>query len=172
MVRGLRRHFPDTLLDCHLMVERPEMYVEMFADAGASNFSFHIEVCRPMRPNGVDAHELIERVHARGMTAGMAINPPTAPEGLAPFLKHLDLVLVMSVNPGRSGQKFLPEVLQKVTWLKERMGTNTRLEIDGGINTQTVGAAVAAGVDMLVTASALFGAEDRAAVIRALHSTK
>lgn len=172
MVRGLRRHFPDTFLDCHLMVERPEMYVDMFAEAGASHFSFHLEVSRPTRSGGVDAHELIQRIHGRGMKAGMVVNPPTPPDGLSPFLDQLDLVLVMSVNPGRSGQKFMSEVLRKVEWLKGRIGPTTRLEIDGGINPETVGLAVRAGVDTLVTASALFGARDRASVIRALHGAK
>ena len=177
MVRALRKHFPDAYLDAHLMVERPDQFVEMFAKAGANNFTFHLEVSRSSgrgwgRAEGVDAHALIERIHALGMHAGMAINPPTAPEGLAEFLGELDLVLVMSVNPGRSGQAFMPEVLSKTRWAKERIGPGTRLEMDGGINVETVGQVVAAGADVLVTASALFGAADRAAVIRAMHEAR
>jgi ribulose-phosphate 3-epimerase len=169
MVKALRKHFPDVFLDAHLMVERPDMFIDMFADAGANNFSFHLEVVRPHRSHSLDAHELIDRVHARGMKAGMVINPPTPPEGLEPYLSELDLVLVMSVNPGRSGQKFMSEVLPKVRWLKQRIRPSTRLEMDGGVSPQTVGECVAAGADTLVTASALFGAKDRAEVIRALH---
>ncbi len=169
MVRALRRHFPDVFLDCHLMVEKPEMYIDMFAQAGANNFTFHLEVSHPTRSGGIDADDLIRRIHARGMKAGMAVNPHTIANGLASFLTQLDVVLVMSVNPGRSGQKFIPDVLHKVEWLKSRIASHTRLEIDGGINPQTVGSAVRAGADMLVTASALFGASDRSAVIRALH---
>ncbi|MCX5660518.1 MAG: ribulose-phosphate 3-epimerase [Planctomycetota bacterium] len=172
MVRGLRRHFPDVYLDCHLMVERPDLFVDMFAAAGADNFTFHLEVSRPMRAMGVEPAALIDRIHALGMHAGMAVNPPTPPDGLAPLLAKLDLALVMSVNPGRSGQAFIPEVLEKVRWLKARVGPETRLEIDGGINPKTVGAAVGAGVEVLVTASALFGAADRGAVIRDLHAAK
>ena len=169
MIRGLRKHFPDTCLDVHLMVERPGDYVAMFAAAGANVFSFHLEVSRPVRPAGVDAMSLIETIHAHGMRAGMVINPPTPADGLQPYLKSLDLVLVMSVNPGRSGQAFMPEVLEKVKWIKRHIGPATRLEMDGGISPATVDAAVAAGADTLVTASALFGAADRQAVIERLH---
>lgn len=169
MIRGLRKHFPDTYLDVHLMVERPSDYVDMFAAAGANLFSFHLEVSQPMRAHGEDAGALIDRIHKAGMHAGMVVNPPTAPQGLEPYLGKLELVLVMSVNPGRSGQAFMPTVLDKVRWLKPRLKPGTRLEMDGGISPATVGQAVAAGADTLVTASALFGAKDRAAVIAQLH---
>ncbi len=169
MCRALRRHFPDVYLDVHLMVQRPSDYVDVFADAGASLLSFHLEVSGPMRDGGEDAHALIDRIHGAGMDAGMVINPPTPPDGLEPYLSKLELVLVMSVNPGRSGQKFIPEVLDKTRWIKKRIGPGTRLEMDGGLNPQTAPQAVTAGADMLVTASALFGAVDRATVIDQLH---
>lgn len=169
MCRALRRHFPDVYLDVHLMVQRPDDYVAMFADAGASLLSFHLEVSQPVQPTGVDAGRLIERIHDSGLDAGLVINPPTDPEGLEPHLNTVELVLVMSVNPGRSGQRFIPAVLDKTRWIKRRIGPATRLEMDGGLNPQTAPAAVAAGADTLVTASALFGAGDRAAVIDQLH---
>lgn len=175
MIKGLRKHFPDTCLDVHLMVEHPEEYVDSFAAAGANVFSFHLEVSSPAKIGenaGVDAAKLIEKIHAAGMKAGMVINPATAVDGLTPYLSMLDLVLVMSVVPGRSGQKFMPEVLDKTRWLASRLSPRTRLEMDGGINTQTVIDAVAAGADTLVTASALFGAADRAAVIAAMHAAR
>lgn len=169
MCRALRRAFPEVYLDVHLMVERPGDYVQMFADAGASLLSFHLEVCDLMRPGGVQAGELIYRIHDLGLHAGLVINPPTPAEGLTPYLDDLELVLVMSVNPGRSGQQFIPEVLTKTRWIKDRIGPGTRLEMDGGINPQTVSQAAGAGADVLVTASALFGAADRGAVIEQLH---
>ncbi len=169
MCRALRRHFPDTYLDVHLMVERPSDYAAMFADAGANLLSFHLEVSQPLRPDGQDARALIDRIHSLGLDAGMVINPPTPPDGLEPYLDLLDLVLVMSVNPGRSGQRFIPEVLDKAKWIKQRTKPTTRLEMDGGLNPQTARQAVAMGVDTIVTASALFGASDRAAVIQQLH---
>jgi ribulose-phosphate 3-epimerase len=177
MCRALRRSFPDTFLDVHLMVERPDLFIGPFADAGASLLSFHAEVCRPLRPDGVDPGAVIEAIHARGLLAGMVVNPPTALGGrgfaevVEPWLPRLDLFLVMSVNPGRSGQKFMPEVLGKVAWAKARVSAKTRLEIDGGINPTTAPAAVAAGAEVLVTASALFGAADRAQVIAQLHES-
>jgi ribulose-phosphate 3-epimerase len=171
MIRGLRRHFSDAYLDVHLMVERPGDYVDSFADAGANQFAFHLEVSRPFHPNGLDPAALTRRIHDAGMHAGMVINPYTPAEPLEPLLAELDLVLVMSVVPGRSGQSFIPAVLDKVRWLRARLSDRTRLEMDGGINPQTAGDCVAAGADVLVTASALFGkrGDERTAVIRALR---
>lgn len=169
MIRALRKHLPDVYLDVHLMVERPSDYLESFAAAGANCFSFHLEVCTPTIDGGEDAESLIEKIRVLGMHAGMVVNPPTAPDGLLSYLPMLDLVLVMSVYPGRSGQQFISDVLDKTRWLKQRIGAATRLEMDGGLNPGTAGAAVDAGVDVMVTASALFGAEDRAAVVRRLH---
>jgi ribulose-phosphate 3-epimerase len=172
MIRALRRYFPDTFLDVHLMVERPGDYVDSFAAAGANLFAFHLELCGQGGGDGLDAAALIDRIHAAGMAAGMAINPATPAEGLAPFLADLDLVLVMSVAPGRSGQSFMPQVLDKTRWLRQRIGPGTRLEMDGGINPTTAREAVAAGADVLVTASALFGATDRAEVIRRMQGAR
>lgn len=173
MIRGLRKHLPDTYLDVHLMVERPGDYVEAFAQAGANQFAFHAEVCdthRPKGDGGIDGHALIERIHALGMDAGVVVNPPTAVEALEPYLDAVDLVLVMSVNPGRSGQAFMPEVLDKARWVAERVGPGTRIEMDGGLSPTTAPQAVAAGVDTLVTASALFGSDDPKSVIEAFHA--
>ncbi|MCC7205617.1 MAG: ribulose-phosphate 3-epimerase [Phycisphaeraceae bacterium] len=182
MCRALRKHLPGAYLDVHLMVERPGDYVDMFAAAGASHFCFHVEVCKPLLKGGIDAGELVRRIHDKGMAAGLAINPPTPGPGsgngdqgfmavIEPLLGELDMVLVMSVNPGRSGQAFIPEVLEKARLLKPLLRPTTRLEIDGGINAQTARPAAAAGVDVMVTASALFGAADRSAVIKALHGS-
>ncbi len=170
MLRGVRRHLPDAFLDVHLMVERPGDYVESFARAGANLFSFHVEVCESMRPGGEDPGELIKRIRDAGMHPGMVINPPSTiqhlEQGIGPYLDNLALVLVMSVNPGFSGQKFMPEVLDKARWLKEHVGPGTRIEMDGGLNTDTLPSAVAAGVDVTVTATALFGEPDRAQAIK------
>ncbi len=175
MIRALRKHLPDVFLDVHLMVTQPQHYIEAFAKAGANLFSFHVEVCHPTRGPmpihefGHDGHELIERVHENDMLCGMVMNPATPAESLEPFLDRLDLVLVMSVVPGKSGQAFMPEVLEKARWIKDRIGPNTRLEMDGGISPATAPQAVAAGVDVLVSASAIFGADDRTTVIQQLH---
>lgn len=170
MVRALRKHLPDAFLDVHLMVERPGEFIAMFAEAGADLFSFHVEVCQPHRPHGEDADSLIDRIRSEGMHAGMVINPPTPAKTLEPWLGALDLVLVMSVNPGRAGQPFIREVLEKSRWIAARLERSTRLEMDGGLSPETAPEAVAAGADVLVTASSLFRADDRAAVIRDLRT--
>lgn len=172
MVKALRKHFPDVVLDVHMMVEHPDQFVESFAEAGADTYTFHLEVTSPVHPAGLDAHDLIARIRKSGMKAGMAINPYTPAEPLEHYLPELDLVLVMSVVPGRSGQSFMPAVLNKARWVSERKNESTRLEMDGGLNPQTSGAAVEAGVDMMVTASALFGSDDRAAVVEAMRSAR
>ena len=169
MCQALRKHFPDTYLDVHLMVEHPDQFVDMFAKAGANLFAFHVEAAKPMQDTSVDADRLIDRIHQLGMHAGMVVNPPTDVQAIEPWLDRLELVLIMSVNPGRSGQQFIPEVLDKARWVKDRIKPSTRLEMDGGINSQTAIAAVESGVDILVSASALFGAADRVEVIRQLH---
>ncbi|MEX0886315.1 MAG: ribulose-phosphate 3-epimerase [Phycisphaeraceae bacterium] len=173
MVRALRRAFPDVYLDVHLMVERPDAFVDAFADAGASLLSFHVEVCRPLREAGLDAGNVIAAIHARGLAAGLVVNPLTPVDALhafEPVLADVELALVMSVNPGRSGQAFIPDVLNKARWLKARLRDDQRLEMDGGLKPTTAPAAVDAGVDVIVTASALFGSDDRAGVIRQLHA--
>ncbi len=173
MIRGVRRHLPDVYLDVHLMVERPQDYVEAFAAAGANQFAFHVEVCDTQLAKdagGIDGHALIERIHGLGMEAGIVVNPPTPVETLEPYLDAVDLVLVMSVNPGWSGQSFMPEVLGKTRWVADRVGPSTRIEMDGGLSPATVGRAVAAGADTLVTASALFGSDDPQSVIDTFHA--
>lgn len=175
MIKGVRRYLPNALLDVHLMVQRPQDYLDAFAEAGANNFSFHVEVCEtelPERQGGIDGLALIERIHALGMTAGIVINPPTPAEALEVYLDAADLVLIMSVNPGFSGQSFMPETLDKARWVSEVVNRHTRVQMDGGLTPQTAPRAVAAGVDTLVTASALFGSDDPQAVIEAFHACK
>ena len=170
MIKGVRKHLPSVNLDVHLMVEQPEHYLEPFAKAGASHFSFHVEVCQTEPDGDVDGHALIEKIHALGMTAGIVINPPTGVISLEPYLSAVDMVLVMSVNPGFSGQSFMPEVLDKARWVRDRVDSNTRVEMDGGLNPETAPLAAAAGVDTMVTASALFGSDDPKGVIDAFHA--
>ncbi len=174
MIAGVRRNVNASFLDAHLMVEKPGDYIEQFAKAGCNHYAFHMEVCAPYKPDGDDASELIKRIKDAGMSAGMVVNPPTTIEqleaGIGPYLDELAMVLVMSVNPGFSGQKFMPEVLDKARWLKQRVGKGTRIQMDGGLNTETLPSAVAAGVDCTVTATALFGQPDRAAAIKAIRA--
>ncbi|MHC5026764.1 MAG: ribulose-phosphate 3-epimerase [Planctomycetota bacterium] len=159
---SLRAALPDVLLDVHLMVTDPQDFVEPFAKAGANHFTFHVEVV-------ADPAAVIDVIHAAGMTAGIAINPPTEAEALDPWVEHADLILVMSVNPGFSGQAFIPEVLEKTRRYAARLRPDQRLQMDGGVSPATAAAVREAGCDLLVAGSAVFGAADPAAVISSLR---
>ena len=159
---SLRRAFPNVCLDVHLMVEDPARFVKPFADAGATNFTFHIEVVP-------QPEVLATQVRAAGMTAGLAINPPTNVAMILPHLGAFDLILIMSVNPGFSGQAFIPEVLDKARQVRPMLRPNQRLEVDGGVNAATAPRCIQAGFDVLVAASAIFGASEYAAAIRGLR---
>jgi len=168
-VRSLRRHLPGVFLDVHLMVDRPDLFVEPFIEAGANHVTFHLEVCDPVRARHVDADALLKQIESLGVTTGMVINPLTAAEGLEPYLDRLAMVLVMSVHPGAGGQAFKPEALPKVEWLAERLRDDQRLEMDGGVGPDTAASCAKAGCDVMVAGSAVFKADDRAAAIAAMH---
>lgn len=152
--KGLRKAFPDLYLDVHLMVTNPAQYFEPFARAGANHISFHIEVV-PQAKVG----ELIDRIHSLGCDAGVVINPPTPVEAILPVVPLADLILVMSVNPGYSGQAFIPSALDKVRVIREQLRPDQRLQMDGGVAPATVQACREAGADCFVAGSALFGQE-------------
>jgi len=166
MCKGIRHALPEAFLDVHLMVTNPAMFVKPFADAGVNHLTFHAEVVSPEQ-----GEELIETIHSLGLTAGVAVNPPTAVDAALPYLSTADLFLVMSVNPGFSGQAFLPEVLDKVRVLEHEVTPTQRIEIDGGVKPGNAQAILEAGCDVLVAASAVFGVptSSRAGVIRSLR---
>lgn len=152
LCRGLRRHLPNAFLDVHLMVTDPEKFIQPFADAGANHLTFHIEVIPPER-----VIEVAGKIREAGMTAGLAINPPTPVERVMPHLLAVDLILVMSVNPGYSGQAFIRDVLPKTSQISEELIPTQRLQMDGGINVITAPEVRKAGCDVLVAATAIFG---------------
>jgi ribulose-phosphate 3-epimerase len=152
------------MLDVHLMVSNPDEHIETFAKAGAKNLTFHIEVRQG--ESGVD---MIRRIHDLGCTAGVSLNPATPVETLAPILALADLILVMSVVPGFTGQVFMPEVLEKVKYLRQALGAHQRLEIDGGIGIRTAHMALEAGADVLVAGAAVFRNPQRAQTIKLLR---
>lgn len=159
---AVRRHLPDAYLDVHLMVTSPASYLEPFAKAGANHCTVHVEA------EGAPA-ALARQAHDLGMTAGIAINPDTPAEAAIEVMDDFDLVLVMSVHPGFSGQAFIDDVLEKTRQIAPLLRPDQRLEMDGGIGPGNVGRIIEAGADVLVSASALFGAADRVEAIRALH---
>ncbi len=146
------RQATDRLVDVHLMVERPEPMLEAFAQAGADSITVHVEATPHI-------HRALQRIRALGCKAGVALNPGTPAEAVFPVLHLVDVVLVMSVNPGFSGQAFLPEVLPKTRVLRQKLdkiNPQALIQMDGGINAQTLPQAQTAGVDVFVAASAIF----------------
>lgn len=159
---SVRSALPDAFLDVHLMVTDPAAYLEPFAKAGADHCTFHAEVA-------TDAAALAARCHALGMSAGIAVNPDTPVETALRWVDHVELILVMSVHPGFSGQSFIPSVREKARAVRSAVGARVRVEVDGGVSPATAPGCVEAGMDVLVSASALFGAADRAACVRGLR---
>jgi ribulose-phosphate 3-epimerase len=163
LIRALRQ-LTDRPLDVHLMVQQPEQYLTEFADAGANVFTFHPEATVHVQRHLAAAREL-------GMLAGLALNPSTSVTILEELIDDLDLVLVMSVNPGFGGQSYLPQStdkIRRVRALLDRRGARPVLEVDGGITTDTIGAAWGAGADTFVAGTAVFGASDPAQAVRDL----
>ncbi len=150
---SLRKALPGAFLDVHLMVTDPALFVAPFRDAGADHLTFHAEVVS-------DPVALADAIHRHGMTAGLAINPGTSIDPLKPVLPAFDLVLVMSVNPGFSGQSFIADVLAKTRVAAQLARADQRVEMDGGIGPATAPAVLEAGCDVLVAATAIFRAPD------------
>jgi ribulose-phosphate 3-epimerase len=153
VVKSLRRvtRLP---LDCHMMIENPDDYVEAFAEAGANWMSVHYEACRHL-------HRSLELIANHGMKPGVVINPATPVEAILPVLSMVHHVLVMSVNPGFGGQSFIPYSLRKIQRLKElrqELGLSYRIEVDGGVAHDTIALVVEAGAELLVAGNAVFGA--------------
>jgi ribulose-phosphate 3-epimerase len=164
VIRALRG-ITDRPLDVHLMVRNPEQYIEEYAGAGANVFTFHPEAT-------VHVQRHLAAVRERGMLAGLALNP-SSPVALAEeVLDDLDLVLVMSVNPGYGGQSYLPsatEKIRRVRALLDQAGSRATLEVDGGITTETIAEAWLAGADTFVAGTAVFGPADPAQAVRDLR---
>jgi ribulose-phosphate 3-epimerase len=164
VVRSLRA-FTDLVIDCHLMIEEPDRYSHEFVAAGADMVSVHQEACPHLNRS-------LQHIRDQGARAGVVINPATPVHTLDEVFEMVDYVLVMSVNPGFGGQKFLPASLDKVRRLKQiredrRLGF--RIEIDGGITQENVAAAVRAGVDMIVAGSSIFGGPDAGEAFREMQ---
>lgn len=166
VVESLRRHAPQAFFDVHLMVEPVDALIPAFAAAGANLISFHPEASRH-----VDRTLSLIREH--GCEAGLVLNPATPLDHLDYVMDRLDLILLMSVNPGFGGQSFIPSALPKLAQVRERIaasGRDIRLEIDGGIKVDNIADAARAGADTFVAGSAVFGSADYAATIAAMRA--
>lgn len=153
-------------LDVHLMINNPDQYIQAFADLGTTYLTVHYEACTHL-------HRTIQAIKAAGMKAGVALNPHTPVHLLEEVIQDLDMVLIMSVNPGFGGQKFITAAVEKVSKLKQLIntkGANTIINVDGGVNTDTGKQLVDAGADVLVAGSFVFKSESPAATISALKS--
>ncbi len=160
------RPFSKKNFDVHLMISEPLRYIDDFADAGADIITFHIE-------SDSDAAQTIAKIKSRGCKAGLVLKPKTPASAVFPYLETLDLVLVMTVEPGFGGQSFMADMMPKVRELKaeiQRRGLNVLIEADGGIGDATIAKAAEAGVDVSVAGTAVFKAENPAEAIRRLQA--
>lgn len=160
VLQAIHRHASQPL-DVHLMIEEPQHYLAAFRDAGATNLTVHYEACTHL-------HRVIQQIKSLGCRAGVALNPHTPVWVLEDVAADLDLVCVMSVNPGFGGQAFIPNTLRKVAALKELLvdcGSRALIEIDGGVTTENAGALVQAGADVLVAGSFVFNSPDPVATL-------
>lgn len=167
VIAAIKKHATKPL-DVHLMIEDADKYIEEFKNAGADILTVHFEACRHL-------HRTIQAIKAAGMKAGVALNPHTPVDLISDVIEDLDLVLIMSVNPGFGGQKFINNAVLKVEQAKNlihRRGSRALVEVDGGVNLETGLELVKAGADVLVAGSFVFNSKDPAATIEALKSLK
>ena len=164
-VEAARRAAPDMVLDVHLMIADPDRYIDAFADAGADILTVHVEAPRHI-------HRTLQRIRGRGLGVGLTLNPGTPLSAVEGLLPEVDMVLVMSVNPGFGGQKFIPASLERIRRLREMIetgGLSALIEVDGGVTPDNAAEIRAAGAEVLVAGSAVFGAKDYAEAIRGIR---
>ena len=163
MVKALKR-ITDLPLDVHLMISNPDRYIETYAKAGADILTVHQEACTHL-------HRTLQTIHQAGIKAGVSLNPATSLSTIENVLDDLDLLLIMTVNPGFGGQKFIPQGLKKIAQARKMIdaaGRDILLEVDGGVDTQTVESIVQAGARVLVSGSAIFSRDDIVAALKQL----
>jgi ribulose-phosphate 3-epimerase len=161
VVKSLRK-ITSMPLDVHLMISEPDRYIEEFADSGADILTVHQEAC-------VHLHRTVQNIKEHGVKAAVSINPATPVSMLEEIIAHVDMVLIMSVNPGFGGQAFIPDALHKIETLKEMIDNrklDVEIEVDGGINTENVGMVSSAGADIVVMGNAFYNSGDYAGTVR------
>ncbi|XP_027119500.1 ribulose-phosphate 3-epimerase, cytoplasmic isoform [Coffea arabica] len=166
VIESLRKH-TSAYLDCHLMVSNPLDYIEPFGKAGASGFTFHVEASKD------NWQELIQKIKSKGMRPGVALKPKTPIEEVYPLVENetpAEMVLVMTVEPGFGGQKFMPETMDKVRALRQKY-PSLDIEVDGGLGPSTIDIAASAGANCIVAGSSVFGASEPAQVISLMRNS-
>ncbi len=159
------RPVTDAVFDVHLMAEHPDTHIEAFAKAGADYITFHVEAAK-------HPHRMIQAIHALGCKAGVSLNPGTPIAMIEELLPDVDMVLVMSVNPGYGGQKFIPgsiSKLQRIRKALDEIGSQAELQVDGGVNEENAQSIIDAGATVLVAGSAVYKSKDIPATIKKLH---
>jgi ribulose-phosphate 3-epimerase len=156
------RKYSDLVFDSHLMISEPSRYADSFIEAGVDHISFHIEAEK-------EPEKLIEKLHESGITAGITLNPDTPVEAIEKVAGLCDMILVMTVHPGFGGQKFIPQAAEKIIRIREIVGPDIRIEVDGGVSVETASKVVSYGADTLVAGNAIFSKTDRIAAIKAIQ---
>ena len=156
------RKYSNLVFDTHLMISEPEKYAEAFIKAGSDHITFHIETTN-------EPEKLIEKIRSLGATAGICLNPETDVEAIKTVAPLCDMVLVMTVHPGFGGQSFISEAAEKISYIREIVGLEIRIEVDGGIASETAKTVVDLGADTLVAGNAIFGESDRSAAIKTIQ---
>jgi len=162
VITMLRKH-SKSVFDTHLMITEPEKYAEAFIKAGSNHLTFHVEVAK--KPV-----ELVEYIHSMGASCGVCLNPETDADAIKPIVGFCEMVLVMTVHPGFGAQKFIDSAAQKCKRIRELVGPDVRVEVDGGINAETGPMAVSYGADTLVAGNAIFSKTDRAKAVEAIRA--
>lgn len=162
VVKAIRK-VTDLVLDVHLMIENPEKYVPDFAKAGSDYITFHYEAARE------NTDSVIEQIKSYGIKVGLSIKPKTRPEEIKDYLKKVDLILIMTVEPGFGGQSFMPDCAEKIKYIKENSNDDLIIEVDGGINAQTAKVCKDFGANALVAGSYIYGNSDISAAVNSLR---
>ena len=162
VVKAIRK-VTDLVLDVHLMIENPEKYVPDFAKAGSDYITFHYEATRE------NTDSVIEQIKSYGIKVGLSIKPKTRPEEIKDYLKKVDLILIMTVEPGFGGQSFMPDCAEKIKYIKENSNDDLIIEVDGGINAQTAKVCKDFGANALVAGSYIYGNSDISAAVNSLR---
>ncbi|WAW14226.1 ribulose-phosphate 3-epimerase [Peptostreptococcus equinus] len=166
IIKSIRKDI-NMVFDAHLMIENPDMYIGDLADAGVDIITVHQEACKHL-------HRTIQNIKSHNIKAGVVLNPATPVETIKHVLEDIDMVLLMSVNPGFGGQKFIPETLNKIKELKKMIKDrklDIEIQVDGGVNKDNINMLVQAGADILVAGSAIFGKEDINQAVRGLRNS-
>eukprot|EP00298_Acanthocystis_sp_HF-20_P022362 c2986_g1_i1.p1 GENE.c2986_g1_i1~~c2986_g1_i1.p1 ORF type:complete len:226 (+),score=106.46 c2986_g1_i1:35-712(+) len=163
VITSLRKSCPNAFFDCHMMVSKPEQWVKPIAEAGGNMYTFHLEAA-------TDVPTLCESIHQSGMKVGIAIKPGTSVESVSQYVTLVDMVLVMTVEPGFGGQKFMPNMMPKVVYLRTKFPT-LDVEVDGGLSPDNIDEAAKAGANMIVAGTSVFKADDTSKAINFLKET-